>query len=427
MLWLYRVLFLPGLLCSAPRYLARMRRRGGYRAGFGHRFGQMPPLPPKVPERPRVWLQAVSVGEMLAVGPILDSLHHDGAEVVLTTTTSTGMQVARERYGHAVAALGYFPLDWWPFSVRAWRRIQPDLVILAEGERWPEHLHQAAVHRIPVFCINARLSDRSFERLRCWRPLARLLLGETTRFLAASALDESRLRDLGLPADRVDVTGNLKLDVRMPDATPDELAALRRDLGLREELLILGASTWPGEESALVAALGEARRAGLACSLLLVPRHAERRDEIAACLGETGLTFHLRSRGPAGCLVDVAVADTTGELRRLLLLADLVFVGKSLAPHTDGQTPVEAAAAGKPIVMGPGMANFRTLATELKAAGAALEVADSAALAAAVRALLRDGQQRQRLAAAAVTWHRANVGAIARTLAPIRAELHRPR
>jgi len=427
MLWFYRVLFLPVLLLLAPRYLGRMRRRGGYREGFSQRFGRAAPLPPKQPGRPRIWLQAVSVGEMLAIGPVLEALSQEAAEIVLTTTTSTGMNLARERYGRLVARLEYFPIDWWPFSSRAWRRIQPDLVILAEGERWPEHLHQAAVRHIPALCINARLSDRSFVRMRRLRALSRLLLGETTRFLAASELDAARLRELGVSSDRLATTGNIKLDVRMPTPDAGELAALRRELGLGDGLVILGSSTWPGEERALVAALDRARGAGIRCSLLLVPRHAERREEIAAYLAETGLAFHLRSHGPARLPVEVAVADTTGELRRLTPLADVVFVGKSLAPHTEGQTPVEAAAAQKPVLMGPGMANFRTIAGELKAQGAAREVADPAALGAAVLELLRNRDERERLAAAAGQWHRANAGAIERTLSQIRATLRRQR
>ena len=131
MLWLYRLLFLPALLLSAPFYVRRMRRRGGYRENFGHRFGRIDGLPPKQPGRKRIWLQAVSVGEILAIGPMLEAWQRDGdVEVYLTTTTSTGYRLAEERYRNQVAGIGYFPIDWWGFSRRAWQRIQPDLVIL---------------------------------------------------------------------------------------------------------------------------------------------------------------------------------------------------------------------------------------------------------------------------------------------------------
>jgi 3-deoxy-D-manno-octulosonic-acid transferase len=165
MLWVYRLLFAPVLAVLGPAYLLRMRRRGGYGTDFSHRFGSYPPLPAKRPSRPRVWLQAVSVGEMLAVGPLVEALHRSGIEVFLTTTTSTGYRLARERYGACTLGIGYFPLDWWPFAARAWRRVQPDVLILAEGERWPEALWQASRRGVPVLNINARISDRSFSRM----------------------------------------------------------------------------------------------------------------------------------------------------------------------------------------------------------------------------------------------------------------------
>src|SRR5687767_4453298 len=116
MLWLYRILFVPALLVLAPVYLRRMRRRGGYRSHFGHRFGRHPHLPAKPPGVRRVWLQAVSVGEVLAIGPILEALRRDNVQVYLTTTTSTGFRLANDRYRGLTIGIGYFPIDWWPFS-----------------------------------------------------------------------------------------------------------------------------------------------------------------------------------------------------------------------------------------------------------------------------------------------------------------------
>ena len=423
MLWLYRFLFIPALLVIAPRYLLRMCRRGGYRADFAHRFGGHPRLAEKIPGRRRVWLQAVSVGEMLAVGPILEALQHDGVEVYLTTTTSTGKRLAHDRYTHLAVGIGYFPIDWWLFSARAWQRIDPHLVILTEGERWPEHLRQAARRTVPVLCINARISDRSFARLRRWHSFARLMLDGVTRFLPASGQDHARLADLGVPRERLLTTGNIKLDVRIPPQSTADRIQLRRELGLPAGLIILGSSTWPGEEAALLAAFQRVRQGGLSCSLLLVPRHAERRTEIERLLKTTGVRFHFRSRGAAVGEVDVAVADTTGELRRLTELADLVYVGKSLAPHSEGQTPVEAAALAKPILFGPGMSNFRAIANELIACGAAHQIDNPASLENAVQELLNDASRRNSLGRAAASWHRDNAGAIERTLAIIRREI----
>src|SRR5450631_3109502 len=156
MIWIYRLLFPLVLVALSPYYLLRMRRRGGYGRGFMQRFGSVPRLPARVAGTRRVWLQAVSVGEMLAIEPLLAALKEDGTEVVLTTTTSTGLQLARERYSHLVLAIGCFPIDWLPFSRRAWSAIAPDLAVVTEGERWPEHTCQAARRGVPVLCINAR-------------------------------------------------------------------------------------------------------------------------------------------------------------------------------------------------------------------------------------------------------------------------------
>jgi 3-deoxy-D-manno-octulosonic-acid transferase len=144
MIWFYRILFLPVLLVLLPYYALRMWRRGGYRHDFHHRFGLIDRPPPKRPGVKRVWIQAVSVGEAQALGPLLARLRaRPDTEIVLTTTTSTGYQILRDKYAANVLKVGIFPLDFWPFSRNAWRRLEPDLAILMEAELWPEHLHQA--------------------------------------------------------------------------------------------------------------------------------------------------------------------------------------------------------------------------------------------------------------------------------------------
>jgi 3-deoxy-D-manno-octulosonic-acid transferase len=426
MIWIYRLLFPIFLVVMAPRYLLRMRRRGGYAAGFRNRFGLMPPITPRRDGVRRVWLQAVSVGEMLAIEPLLGALSSEGVEVVLTTTTSTGYRVAMDRHLPGVCAVAYFPIDWAPFSALAWRRINPDLAIVAEGERWPEHMHQARSRGVRVLCINARISDRSFRRLSRFAPAASFVVGGIDRLLASSAHDAESFRRLGYPADRLSVTGNIKLDVRIPVIGVAERALLREAIGLPEgSPVILGSSTWAGEEAALVGALQGCRARGIGLRLLLVPRHAERRPEIERMLQASGLSHHFRSRGAAPGPVDVSVADTTGELRRLAQLADIVFVGKSLAPHTEGQTPVEAAILGKPILMGPGMSNFRSISADLLRCGAAAVVADPGALSAEIALLVGDPARRAAMAAAAAAWSRENGGALERTIEAIQGELAR--
>lgn len=428
MIWIYRLLFLPALLLASPYYLWRMRKRGGYAEGFGGRFGEVPELPAKTAARRRVWLQAVSVGEMLAIGPLLEGLKRDGCETYLTTTTSTGYALAKEKYALLTIGIGYFPLDFWAFSARAWRQVEPDLCILMEGERWPEHVRSARVRGVPVVCVNARLSDRSFRRSARAKWAVQTFARGITKVLASAKRDEQRFRALGFSAERLMTTGNLKLDVNIPLLDDVARAKLRREVGLPASgLVLLGSSTWPGEEEALVEVLKKARADRHDVSLLIVPRHAERREELRALLERSGFSFHFRSEGVALQAVDVAVGDTTGELRKLTQLADLVFVGKSLAPHDGGQTPVEAAILGKPVLHGPMMTNFRDIIRSLTEANAVRRVETHEELVSVAVELLENGAEREQLAAAARAWSEANRGATERTLAVIREEMAAPR
>jgi len=427
MLWVYRILFLPLLLLASPYYLWRMLRRGGYGAGFSQRLGFLPALPP---HPKRVWIQAVSVGEIEAIGPLLRELKESGqTEVVLTTTTSTGFRLAKERHADLCAFIGIFPLDFWPCSALAYRRLQPTVVVLTEGELWPEHLGQARSRGLPTLLINARLSDRSFARHRQLNWASRGLLSGFTWIGAGSEEDARRLISLGAEPANVDVTGNLKFDVASEGPLPaGERMVLRHALGfdgVERSLVLLGSSTWEGEEELLLEVVKSLRAEGLDARLLLVPRHAERRDAILRLLTASGLPFHQRStqgvQAPVGTVVHLA--DTTGELRQLTRAADLAFAGKSLAPHDGGQTPVECAAAGVPVVYGPRMTNFKAICQGLEKAGAARKAADAAGVRAALSALARDAAGRANMGAAGQEWHAANRGASHRTVAAVLAQL----
>jgi 3-deoxy-D-manno-octulosonic-acid transferase len=421
MSWAYRILFPLLLIPALPYYAWRMLRRGGYGTGFTQRLGFSPQPGPKTPGKRRIWIQAVSVGEIEAIGPLLRRLKATGAvEIILTTTTSTGYRLARERYADVADRIGLFPADLWPCSALAWSRLRPDAIILVEGELWPEHLAQARARGVPAYLVNGRISDKSFARHLRLRRLSAYVLGHFRKIAAGSEEDVRRFRELGFEAT---LTGNLKFDVASDAPMPaEERARLRAELGFGADprtVVLLGSSTWKGEETALLRVVRDLRATGVDLRLLLVPRHSERRAEVAAEASASGLAWHQRSTGganaPSGTIVHLA--DTTGELRRLTRAADLAFCGKSLAPHEGGQTPVECAAAGVAMVYGPRMSNFRDICRGLERAQAALKAKDGAELASLLARLVGDAALRAEMGRHGAAWHQGNRGATERTLA----------
>ena len=423
MIWFYRIIFIPLLILASPYYIWRMLRRGGYSEGFIQRFGLFPALPSKALGRRRIWIQAVSVGEIEAIGPLLQKLKASGqTEVVLTTTTSTGYRIAQDKYKDLCIGIGFFPLDFWPFSRIAWSRIAPDKIILAEGELWPEHLHQAKNRHIPAYLINARLSDKSFARHQKFKWITKNLFEQFSWIGTGSEEDARRLKTICDRENQIEVTGNLKFDVSAdgPLSASDK-NKLRSELGFGnspETMVLLGSSTWDGEEAVLLKALKNLRDSGVDARLLLVPRHAERRDAVLKLLESSGLNYHQRSakgtQAPEGTIIHLG--DTTGELRQLTRAADLAFTGKSLPPHDGGQTPIECAAAGVPVIYGPHMTNFKSICQGLEKNSAAIKCADAEEVLKEILALARDGNSITKKSAAGVAWHKSNQGATERTL-----------
>lgn len=418
MIWLYRLLFLPALALALPYYLFRMWRRGGYEKGFGHRFGLIEKLDAPPRGTTRVWLQAVSVGEVLAVGPLIRRLNENPAiEIVLTTTTSTGYAEALRKYSEELKYIGIFPLDFWLFNRCAWRRIQPGAILLMESELWPEHLHRAHLSNIPAFLINARLSDRSYRRYASVRKIAAGLLRNFSMIYAASSADRARFLNLGCSPEQVRHSGSIKFDVSVDALVSEpERKELRRSLGFypssgREPFVVVGASTWPGEEAALMDAQGELRDRGIDCRLLIVPRHAERGGALVQLLEKAGRSWHQRSKKKNAVEgTEIYLADTTGELTHLLQTADIAFIGKSLPPNDGGQTPIEAAGLGIPCLLGPNMSNFKEVTKSLVESNAAQIVHNGEELKDAIQQLYQDQGQRENMKNNCRQWHAANRG-----------------
>ena len=301
-------------------------RRGGGAAskrGWGSDWAGFLGPKSKSAERVRVWIQAVSVGELQALHSLLEALRkHRHLEVILTTTTVTGYQLAREKYDRLTEQISYFPIDFLCFSGRAWNRIKPDLCILMEGELWPEHLRQASKRGIPVLLINARMSDRAYAFYSRLKFLVRPAFKGLTRVLALNEQSKQRYLELGVDPKDVSITGNLKCDSPLPRALSDnEAGQLLRELGFFEEdpsqgkpFVICGASTWSGEEEVLLDAFMSLRKWQSDARLLIVPRHMERREEIRKLLRNLPLRFQFRTEGSPREPVDVHIGDTTGRI-----------------------------------------------------------------------------------------------------------------
>ena len=427
MIFFYRLFFIPLFLISAPFYLRRKLRRDKNIRQWPQYLGFFPNISDADTgdNKKRIWIQAVSVGEVLAIRPLIKQLHESAdVEIILTTTTSTGYKEAKKRYSDSTSGIGLFPMDFWPCTALAWSRIQPDVVILAESELWPEHLHRASKKGVPVFLINARLSDRSYSRLKRFKGLARFFIGKIQAIYCATKIDYERFSDLG--ARPKNTIGNIKLDVEF-GSTPslEEKTSRLKKLGFEKlegasdyPLTLIGASTWPGEEALLLKAQKYCIDSGLPCQLIIVPRHVERRGEIQKLLNEQSLPwasasgdFGNRTSMDEGSQA-IYLSDTTGQLIHLLKLADLAFIGKSVPPNVGGQTPIEAAAQGIPVLLGTNMSNFKTITEELIEAGAARYVTSQNELNEQVLQLAKDSQARSQMKAAGLAWHEANKGII---------------
>ena len=387
-----------------------MITRGGYGKKIKYRFGFWPKLPPKKNNIKRIWIQAVSVGELLSIHKLLDSFFSNPkVEIVLSGTTSTGQKIAHEKYQHFALALGPFPLDWFIFSSIAWSRIKPDLVVCTDSELWPEHMHQSRKRNIPFCIINGRLSDNSFSRLKRSGPFRELFTPVNLHIFATSENQLSRWKKIGVKESNVITTGNLKVD-----STPIEPPQIKQkqerklEMGFAPNSIVLaGISTWPGEEKFLIEYLKKIRIQKPDVKLLLIPRHAERRNEIVEIIKSHSLSFSQRSisvsdknnRNP-----NIYLADTTGELKDLIIAADVGFLGKTLPPKDEGQNPIEATSLGIPLVMGPKASNFSEITKELLQVGSARNGQSPKQIEEILTSLLVDPQKCEKMSKAGLKW-----------------------
>lgn len=396
----------------APFLLAQRLKRGKeHPQRMAERRGA-PSLPR--PEGPLIWAHGASVGEMLAVLPLIERLHARGLAVLLTSGTVTSARLAETRLSGGVIHQ-FAPVDAPQFIARFLDHWRPNLGLFAESDLWPNLIMSCSERDLPLILVNGRLSARSFARWRYAPATIRSLLNRFDLCLAQSELDASRLSDLGAP--RVSLTGNLKLDVPAPPADDSKLKALMRSIGTRP--VIAGASTHPGEEKILIESVRRLREAFPELLTIIAPRHPERGVGVMNIAKMAGLKAALRSRGELpSAAIDVYIADTIGELGLFYRAAPVVFMGGSLVRH-GGQNPIEAAKLGATILHGPHVWNFRDIYAALDQAEGAWLVSDSNKLATAIASWLGDEAKRKAVSERATEAVGLLGGALQRTLSAL--------
>ncbi len=363
-----------GLVVGAPWWLWKIMTAEKYRDGLAQRLGQVPLNTGKggdllLDGKPIIWLHAVSVGEVIAVSRLVVELDRafPHYQVLVSTTTRTGQELARTRLGGE--RVFYCPLDL-PWAVRAYMNaLKPTLFILAETEFWPNLLNGCFRRNIPIVVVNARVSDRSWPRYRRLRWLWKPLLSKLSVVLAQSETDAERLKAIGCLPERVQDAGNLKFDVR---AAKEAEATLQLKALSKNARFFVAGSTLEGEETALLEAWPQLLKVVPQMVMVLAPRHPERFQAVADLLAKSGIAWARRSdwrSKPAASLPPVVggqivLLNSIGELASVYSLAAIAFVGGSLVP-AGGHNPLEPAQFGVPIVMGPHYENFRAITEDL--------------------------------------------------------------
>ncbi|MGI9366258.1 MAG: lipid IV(A) 3-deoxy-D-manno-octulosonic acid transferase [Rhizobiaceae bacterium] len=363
------------------------------------------------PDGPLVWLHAASVGESLAIMPLIKRMESFGINLVLTTGTVTSASVAKDRISERTIHQ-YVPMDMRRAVGRFLDHWQPDLAIFAESEIWPTTIQELARRNIPQILVNARMSDRSNKRWSKRPGLAQAIFGNLSHVLAQSEVDGQRFRDLGAPW--VTVVGNLKIDVGTPKADAKALEKLRASIGKRPTWIAV--STHHGEE----ASVAEAHKL-LAAHVpeiltILVPRHPDRSLEVQSALQEQGLkTVTRSSKGPIKPDTNVFLGDTIGEMGLYLALSDIAFMGKSLKSQ-GGQNPIEPVMTNTAILSGRFVQNFRDTYQALLESGGARLVRDEKMLAGHVLHLLRNRKDLESMQTAARQTVESMAGALDRSV-----------
>lgn len=375
MRWLVDICYLIVAAVFAPIVAYRSWRTGKYRRDWDQRRGFLPTLQPV---RARVWIHAVSMGEVNSIRGLVDAWRArcPDLEFVISATTDTGIDQARKLFKDLLVVR--YPLDFSWFVRRALNRISPTLIVLVEAEIWYQLITQARARGLPVVVISGRLTEqKSMRRFRWIMPIARRMFGSLTWVGALAEEHAERFRRLGVPADRVTVVGSMKWDTAQVSDTIPGCDQLAQAVGIdRNRPVWVCGSTGDGEEEVILKAYAQLLERSPTLQLMIVPRKPERFDEVAELIGRAGFECLRRSRCPDGDArrhapgsSPVRLGDTMGELRKFYALASVVFVGRTLA-DMGGSDMMEVAGLARPIVVGPHTENFTEAVERLDAGGA---------------------------------------------------------
>jgi 3-deoxy-D-manno-octulosonic-acid transferase len=427
MYWLYSALLGAGLLISTPYWMLGKRRRQKYREGLRERLGKIPSRL-QGQTKQAIWVHAVSVGEVLAISELVAQLRERFSQhrVVISTTTATGQKLAKKRFGEE--SVFYFPMDFG-VAIRPYlAALKPRLIVIAETEFWPNFLRLAHKRGARLAVVNARISDRSWPGYRrlCRLGIAPAILRNVNLFLAQTEEDAHRLRDIGAPADRVQVGGNLKFDVAVPasPAIVDSLgSALAADAA--GPIIVCG-STVEEEERLLLLAFQNVLASHPRAVMILAPRHPERFGEVTRLLEQMDIRHWRRTLWSGNSLAGgVLLIDTIGELAALYELGDVAFVGGSLVPR-GGHNIIEPAQYGVPIIVGNHTENFRDIVGLFQSQDA-VRVVGPAEFPLVLMELLSDESERVALGRRGAATLQAQMGATQRTVTALQKLLDSPR
>ncbi len=391
--WIYNTLLFAAAFVAVPYYGSRMVLTGKYRKSLGPKFGILSPEEaPRLEGAPRIWIHAVSVGEVTAAAPIVTALRArlPGACIVLSTSTETGQEMARKICPAASAHI-YYPLDipWVVSTVIA--RVDPDIFVPVETELWPNFIRTCRERGTRIVMVNGRISPRSFRRYRRTRFFWRGVLAAVAEAGVISRTDSERLSAIGLPAERIHLIGNAKYDGLASQVSPAVEQEIAGRVGIvpGERVLVAG-STHEGEETLILEVYRRLLEEWPECKLILIPRHIERGPAVHGLVRQAGfadsiLMSEIRD-GRSRRGERVLVVDIIGELFKIYSLATVVYCGGSLVPK-GGQNILEAAAWGKVVFYGPHMEDFRDEQALLEDVGAGITVRSGGELFTGIREL----------------------------------------